>query len=1107
MPAHWRRFAVWLPDLDQYPGAVQTEARDGRLRPGDGRRITFLIGLLLVNLVLVRVDTLVAVMTTVGVMAVVAAVRWRGPRQLRRVLVVGTAVVMASGLVVGLALPTLARRAAPLIVNVADGDTASAPSPALTSATAAFEVLGYVASDYEDSAAGVDRDVAQVTSLAPTGIALGRSPGTVEIADASDTRVRAHAVGTRALAVVSNFDGSVFNGDRVKELVQRPAARREFISAITKLVAQKGWDGVVLDFENLPATVRHEYPTLIRELADALGGRTVDVAVPAFTRRDDPDLVAYDLKAIGSAADRVTWMAYDQHEVATAPGPIASLRWVNAGLDLALADVPASKLLLGVAAYGYAWSATAHATEYSVSAARKLAERAGASVVWDSATGEWHGRLADHRTLWYSDGRSIAARAQIAIERNLGGIALWRVGSEEPGALAQLPAKARKGSTVAPLSSPAGTPRTIRNVHARGIVALTFDDGPDPKWTTQILAILRRAHVPATFFVIGQNAQDHPGLVREEMRDGDVVGNHTYSHKDLSRIGAFHAGVEILAGAAVIEGITGQKPYLFRSPYGAGDMSSRRLGGDQLANDAGLHAVAWNVDPQDWARPGAPSISRRVAEKIQERSIVLLHDGGGDRSQTVAALPQIISRLKHDQYLFTTVDGLDGSITSPYVTRDDTLAKTRGLLIIAAYRLWIAGRRAFVLILEIVAGLSILRLVWSAPLALLQAQRHRRWRRNLPGQPASGEWPVVSIAVPAHNEAPVIAKTIDALQGLRHPGGPAFLEIIVVDDGSTDGTADRAGAAAAGPIKIRVLSQSSAKKAGALNRAVAEAVGEIVVVIDADTLIDPHFVEAVIPHFLDQGVGAVAGNVKVGNQENLFGRLQALEYVVSLNLDRRAQAATNVMAVVPGAAGAFRRSAVQAAGGYSTDTLVEDADLTVTLLANGWRIPYEPDAIAHTEAPETLRDVVQQRRRWSFGTVEVIAKHHRELLARRAGRIGLLGLPWMLLSQVILPLTGPLPDAFLLYLLVVHNVSEAAGILVVAAACDLVVCAATIKANREPLSMLVWVPLLRLFWRPLQLFSVAASTIRWLGGRPDHWRKVNRYGSVELALVRTVSGT
>jgi cellulose synthase/poly-beta-1,6-N-acetylglucosamine synthase-like glycosyltransferase len=246
----------------------------------------------------------------------------------------------------------------------------------------------------------------------------------------------------------------------------------------------------------------------------------------------------------------------------------------------------------------------------------------------------------------------------------------------------------------------------------------------------------------------------------------------------------------------------------------------------------------------------------------------------------------------------------------------------------------------------------------------------------------------------------------------------------------------------------------------------------------------------------------VAGNIKVGNRRSVVARLQALEYIVSLDIDRRTQDVLGVIAVVPGAAGAFRRAALVDVGGYPSDTLVEDADLTVALLRSGWRIHYEPEALAYTEAPEELGEALRQRRRWGYGNVEVLAKHAGSMLSPEAGRVGILGLPWMLLSQVLLPLCGPVADVFLLYLLCVGRFTTAAVLLVVALLMDFALTAAVVVAEREDKRLLATVPLLRFVWRPLQLVAVFGSVIRWLRGESEHWRRVRRLNSVVVPLAR-----
>jgi peptidoglycan/xylan/chitin deacetylase (PgdA/CDA1 family)/GT2 family glycosyltransferase len=828
----------------------------------------------------------------------------------------------------------------------------------------------------------------------------------------------------------------------------------------------------------------------VADLGRAAGDRPVLVAVPAEDpeRPGDPD--GYDLAALGAAADQVVWMAYDQHSAAGAPGPVAGLPWVRRTVAAATAAIPADKLLLGVAGYGYTWPAQGAGRDLTVAEAQALAAQPGSTAEFDATEGEWRVRAADGSEAWYSDARSTTARAALAAEEHLAGIAVWRLGTEDPATLMSLPFAPRHPTGVLP----GGGAEVVR---ATGVVALTFDDGPDPRFTPEVLSILRREHVPATFFVIAEQAQAHPDLLRRAVRDGDVVANHTYSHLDLSTLPKPRAQAEILAGAAVVEGITGRKPALFRAPYGDGDAASGTEGADAMAADLGMHPVRWNDDPGDWRRPGEDAIVDRVLAGATTSTVVLLHDGGGDRRQTVAALPRIIDGLRARGYAFTTVDRLQADVTGPYLSRTGSLSRARGMGIIAAFRLQLAARHVLLALLVVVVALSLWRILVGGALSV----RHRRLARRRTigatagaggGLPAAVSFTVV---IPAHNEERVIAKTLAALELARGPG----VEVIVVDDGSRDATAEIAGS-----FPVRVIRQPRGGKAAALNTGIVAARGEVIVVLDADTVLDPDFLDAVGPHFADSAVGAVAGNVKVGNRRSLLARMQALEYIVSLDLDRRTQDVLGVVAVVPGAAGAFRRAALIDVGGYPSETLVEDADLTIALLRGRWRIHYEPAAVAWTEAPETVRDVLRQRRRWAYGNVEVLAKHAPSLLRRSEGRLGLLGLPWMLLSQVLLPLSGPLADAFLLYLLAVGRFGLAAGVLAAGLLLDVAVTAAVVVGEKEDRRLLAAVPLVRFLWRPLTMLAVAGSSVRWVAGERVHWRRIRRRNSVVVPVPTPV---
>ena len=779
-------------------------------------------------------------------------------------------------------------------------------------------------------------------------------------------------------------------------------------------------------------------------------------------------------------------------------GPVAGLPWVRQSLATALRSVPPTQLLLGVPAYGYAWPAPGQhgeVTDLTVPEAAALAATTGARVAYDPVQAEWGGTLADGRTLWYDDARSMAERARVAADAHVG-VALWRIGSEAPGALDSL-------GIVPAKHTPHLPGRPVRDVSGPGVVALTFDDGPDATWTPRILDVLRREHVPATFFVIGKEAERYPRLLRQEIDEGHVIGDHTYSHPDLAKSADWRSRLEISGAAWVVEGETGRRPLLFRSPYGNGDAapSRRKKGADQLASDLGFHPVGWTDDTDDWQQHGPDTIVHAALSQLSERTIILLHDGGGKRDQTVAALPRIIDALKARGYLFTTADALDGATPEAYAVRKGLAASVRGLGAVAAFRLQLALRRLLLWVAVATAVGSLARLLLATPLALVHRFRRRR-RPWAPGAPL----PPVTVIIPAFNEERVIAKAISAIARLD----PAPAEVIVIDDGSTDATAEVAASAARvaftaagrpGGVRFRLVRQENRGKAAALNHGLLLATTEVAVVIDADTVVTPGLLAAFGPHFADPRVGAVAGNVKVGNRRNLLAALQALEYVVALNLDRRAQDVARAMAVVPGAAGAFRVAAVRQVGGYQNDTVVEDADLTAALQRAGWRIPYEPAAVALTEAPESLADVVRQRRRWSYGTVQVVAKHRGALLEPEAGNIGLVGLPWNLLSSVILPVLGPFADLWLLYLVFSGQLGVAAAVLAVAVVADLAVAALAVAADGERWSLVALAPLLRLLWRPLQLAVVIRSLRRWAVGADQQWDKVGRYDTVYLAPV------
>src|SRR5712675_1514809 len=280
--------------------------------------------------------------------------------------------------------------------------------------------------------------------------------------------------------------------------------------------------------------------------------------------------------------------------------------------------------------------------------------------------------------------------------------------------------------------------------------------------------------------------------------------------------------------------------------------------------------------------------------------------------------------------------------------------------------------------------------------------------------------PAVTVLIPAHNEETVIVQTVKSVLA----SDLKDLRVIVVNDGSIDRTGDLLDGNFGRDSRVRIIHQVNRGKAAALGRALGETDTEIVVTIDADTEIEPNAISKLLRHFSDEKVGAVAGNVKVGNRSRWLTRWQALEYITSQNMEKRAFDLLNCITVVPGALGAWRKSAIEAAGGITADTVAEDADLTVAIRRLGWRIGYDEEAIAWTEAPETPSALIRQRFRWTFGTLQAFWKHRDTLLRAKYGTLGWIALPNMFLFQLLLPLFSPIIDLLFLGSLALYGLSQ-----------------------------------------------------------------------------------
>lgn len=619
-------------------------------------------------------------------------------------------------------------------------------------------------------------------------------------------------------------------------------------------------------------------------------------------------------------------------------------------------------------------------------------------------------------------------------------------------------------------------------------VALTFDDGPDPEWTPKVLDVLDHEGVPATFFVLGSNALRHPDLVRRIVGRGDDIGNHTWSHLDLGAAPAWRRNLELSLGELGLAGSAGVSSVLLRPPYSStpDQVDAADLAAYRAAVSAGYLVVLADRDTRDWARPGAGAIVDAGAPVGTAGQVVLLHDGGGDRSQTVAALPALIERYRAAGYRFVTLSeglGLPGRADQPAGAVPTFQGRVLGVAVPLSAALLVVVRWAVL----VLAALALLR----TALVVLLARRHVRVSAS---RVAGPQWlPPVSVLVPAYNESVGIERTVRSLVDSDHPE----LEVVVVDDGSTDGTAEIVEALDL--PGVRVVRQANAGKAAALRHGTALARHDVIVMLDGDTVFEPTTIRRIVQPLRDPSVGAVSGNTKVGNRSGLLGRWQHLEYVTGFNLDRRLLDLLGTITTVPGAAGAFRRQALDAAGGMSDDTLAEDTDITMAILRAGYRVVHEERARAWTEAPSSVNDLWRQRYRWGYGTMQCMWKHRGAVRDRGPGRrLGLVGIPFMLLFQVVMPMVAPAIDVLAVYGLLTGAAAQVLAVWFGFLALQVATTAYALHLDHESMRPLWSLAVQQLFYRQLIYLVVLQSIAAAVSGIRLPWHKLHRSGDVAV---------
>lgn len=1023
--------------------------------------------------------------------------------------------------------------------------------------------VGFYVSWDENSRESLADHVDQLDVVSPQWIALSGAKGEVEIT--SDPQARAIIAQAKKppsiLPGVHNAKDGIFNGPAADAVVLNPAARKRLIQNLVEQAPKRGYAGYVFDFENLSPRAAQVYPQLVADARAALKplGREVWVTAP-FS--DD----SFPMKRMAASADTVVLMAYDQHWGTGHPGPTAGQEWFEHELEQRMTQLDPSHTVLALGAYGYDWTMPqgkdpGKAEAVTFNEATQRAHDSGAQPVMDDTELNPHfdynenGR--DHQ-VWFLDASTLFNQMKVADGFRPMGYALWRMGGEdqlswkllrhdygklspqgldvlEPGQdvnfdgqgevlhVSDTPHPGHRGLEFDPdtglISGETYDTLPTSYVIQRygfhpGLVALTFDDGPDGRWTPQILDILKAKHAPATFFVIGKNMQRFPDLVAREVREGHDVGGHSWTHPNIAEIPAAQTTVELTATQRLFETITGHSTRLFRPPFfgDAEPSTPREVAPILQAQAQGYLSVGLRIDPDDWKKPDPQHIIdtsiARLQDTVRPGQVVLLHDSGGDRSRTVAALPGLIDAIRAHGYRLVTVAELAG-MTPEQAMPPTSRSSMELMLDRVGFGFFHDVEMVLATLFIIAIALGVARLLFLAPLALLhRALMSRRTPADL--DPETG--PLVSVLIPCFNEEKVIVASVRRILASHWKN----LEVLVLDDGSKDRTSEVVHEAFKDEPRVKLLTFENGGKARALNRGMAEVKGEVIVALDADTLFPPDTIGKLARWFADPRVGAVAGNALVGNRNNLITRWQALEYVTAQNLERRALAVLGAVTVVPGAVGAWRRSALEALGGYPADTLAEDQDLTLAAQRAGWRVEFDPDARAYTEAPETVAGLLKQRFRWSFGTLQCIWKHRAGLFSLKHPVLGFIALPQIWIFQIVLTAIAPLVDLAIVWSIIASTYSWVwhpqewspddlvRPLFYWAAFIFLDLSAGALGMaleRRAPWGDIMWMPVQRFGYRQLMYSVVVRSIDAALNGVRVGWGKLERRATAALEHV------
>ena len=960
--------------------------------------------------------------------------------------------------------------------------------------------------------------------------------------------------GVQIMPMLSNNFNQSFSGDALHRILTTPAKKQKLITDIANALITNKFLGVNVDFEELKENTNDALSSFQKDIYTALHQKGLMV-----TQNVSPFNEDYDYKTLGMYNDYVFLMAYDEHSDGTTPGDICSQKWVEAAVDNLGKYVAHDKIILNIAGYGYDWKTNGRAVPVSYQQALTKARESQAEVAFDDNTYNLHFNYYDDsdkvHNVYFTDAATNFNVMRFATEYGLAGTALWRLGSEDnrlwqfynrtltkdaigdfdfsvlknipatniadftgEGEILDMVANPTSGKTELEIDTsemlisdqtyqqlPSGyVVRKFGKTSAKKLV-LTFDDGPDPTYTPQILDTLAFYHVPASFFIVGMEAEKNLGIVKRIFREGHEIGNHTFTHPNMANVSIKRAYVEMDLTRLLIECITGHSTILFRAPYNADSDPDKyeEMQPVALSRTRNYLTVGEAIDPEDWQKGERPDfnddtiVNRTIKiynghiDNGDSVNIILLHDAGGDRSETVKATGKIIRYYKSLGYEFTTVANLLGKkpddVMPPvpkgsgyYLIQLNTFLFTMGYL----------ASHFFYGLFVLFMILSASRLLFVLVTAIKQKKKER-----LILIPALTVFPKVSVIVPGYNESINIVACVHNLLLADYPN----FDIVFVDDGSKDDSVFLMQEAFANHPKIKILSKLNGGKASALNYGIEQTNADYLVCIDADTRLQKDAITLMMQSFLlNENIGAVAGVVKVGNVRNILTRWQSIEYISGQNFDRKCFAYLNAITVVPGAIGAFKKEAINEVGGFTTDTLAEDCDITIRLLRAGYIVASNAKAIAFTEVPETLSQFMKQRFRWMFGVMQTFWKNKQALFNRNQRGLGYFALPDILIFKYFIPFFTPIADVLMLVGLITGNASKIGVFYLIFLVIDLIVAAVAFLFERENISSLLWLIPQRLVYRWLMMVILFKALKRAIKGELQSWGILKRTGNVDV---------